>query len=249
VAIGRGDDRGTLELLGIRRCAVVAAVTSDDLVNVAVGLAASDLGLLPPPRRHGRPDPVGPNLGRGRSRPSGTDRTWSIQPQIPSASRRRRSHRPSPPALSRRSEAPAPRRSATRSRPAARPAGGRHQSTRRDNAESRASRRYSRSMCAGGSRCTRSAGLTASTLSSTAELRQTPSVPSALLTVFAASWPAAAPSASSATKSRSRRPTARRAAFRRKRAGAAFAPRSRSPTKYRARGTDAGDRATAPSSR
>lgn len=43
VAIGRGDDRGTLELLGIHRCAVVAAVTSDDLVNVAVGLAANDL--------------------------------------------------------------------------------------------------------------------------------------------------------------------------------------------------------------
>lgn len=43
VAIGRGDDRATLELLGIHRCAVVAAVTSDDLVNVAVGLAASDL--------------------------------------------------------------------------------------------------------------------------------------------------------------------------------------------------------------
>ncbi len=43
VAIGRGDDRETLERLGIRRCAVVAAVTSADLVNVAVGLAASDL--------------------------------------------------------------------------------------------------------------------------------------------------------------------------------------------------------------
>jgi Trk K+ transport system NAD-binding subunit len=43
VAIGRGDDRETLERLGIRRCAVVAAVTSTDLVNVAVGLAASDL--------------------------------------------------------------------------------------------------------------------------------------------------------------------------------------------------------------
>jgi len=43
VAIGRGDDRGTLERLGIRRCAAVAAVTSTDLVNVAVGLAASDL--------------------------------------------------------------------------------------------------------------------------------------------------------------------------------------------------------------
>jgi voltage-gated potassium channel Kch len=43
VAIGRGDDRATLELLGIRRCAVVAAVTSTDLVNVEVGLATSDL--------------------------------------------------------------------------------------------------------------------------------------------------------------------------------------------------------------
>ncbi len=43
VAIGRGDDRTTLERLGIRHCAVVAAVTSGDLVNVAVGLAASDL--------------------------------------------------------------------------------------------------------------------------------------------------------------------------------------------------------------
>jgi len=37
------DDRATLERLGIRRCAAVAAVTSADLVNVAVGLAASDL--------------------------------------------------------------------------------------------------------------------------------------------------------------------------------------------------------------
>jgi len=43
VAIGRGDDRGTLELVGTGHCAVVAAVTSDDLVNVAVGLAASDV--------------------------------------------------------------------------------------------------------------------------------------------------------------------------------------------------------------
>jgi voltage-gated potassium channel Kch len=43
VAIGRGDDRATLERLGIRRCAAVAAVTSADLVNVAIGLAASDL--------------------------------------------------------------------------------------------------------------------------------------------------------------------------------------------------------------
>jgi voltage-gated potassium channel Kch len=43
VAVGRGDDRATLELLGVRSCAAVAAVTSDDLVNVAVGLAASDV--------------------------------------------------------------------------------------------------------------------------------------------------------------------------------------------------------------
>src|ERR1035441_6813758 len=43
VTIGRGDDREMLERLGIRRCAAVAAVTSTDLVNVAVGLAASDL--------------------------------------------------------------------------------------------------------------------------------------------------------------------------------------------------------------
>ena len=43
VALGRGDDRMTLELLGVHRCAAVAAVTSDDLVNVAVGLAARDI--------------------------------------------------------------------------------------------------------------------------------------------------------------------------------------------------------------
>jgi Trk K+ transport system NAD-binding subunit len=43
VAIGRGDDRATLESLGIKRCCAVAAVTSTDLVNVEVGLAASDL--------------------------------------------------------------------------------------------------------------------------------------------------------------------------------------------------------------
>ncbi|MHB8531257.1 MAG: NAD-binding protein [Solirubrobacteraceae bacterium] len=43
VALGRGDDREVLERLGIARCAAVAAVTSTDLVNVAVGLAASDL--------------------------------------------------------------------------------------------------------------------------------------------------------------------------------------------------------------
>jgi voltage-gated potassium channel Kch len=43
LAIGRGDDRATLELLGVRRCAAVAAVTSDDLTNVAIGLAVNDL--------------------------------------------------------------------------------------------------------------------------------------------------------------------------------------------------------------
>jgi voltage-gated potassium channel Kch len=43
VAIGRGDDRAVLQRAGIRRCAAVAAVTSSDLVNVAVGLASRDL--------------------------------------------------------------------------------------------------------------------------------------------------------------------------------------------------------------
>ncbi len=43
VAIGRGDDRAVLELLGVRSCGVVAAVTSDDLANVAIGLAATDV--------------------------------------------------------------------------------------------------------------------------------------------------------------------------------------------------------------
>jgi hypothetical protein len=43
VAIGRGDDRETLSRLGVAQCAAVAVVTSDDLVNVAAGLAASDL--------------------------------------------------------------------------------------------------------------------------------------------------------------------------------------------------------------
>jgi hypothetical protein len=56
IAIGRGDDRETLDRLGVKSCAVVAAVTSDDLVNVAVGLAASDL----------RPDvPIVLRLGDG----------------------------------------------------------------------------------------------------------------------------------------------------------------------------------------
>ncbi len=43
VAIGRGDDREILQRVGIERCGAIAAVTSDDLVNVAVGLAAEDL--------------------------------------------------------------------------------------------------------------------------------------------------------------------------------------------------------------
>jgi len=56
VALGRGDDRETLERVGIKHCAAVAAVTSDDLVNVAVGLAAEDL----------RPDvPIVLRLGDG----------------------------------------------------------------------------------------------------------------------------------------------------------------------------------------
>ncbi|MGH2835973.1 MAG: potassium channel family protein [Solirubrobacteraceae bacterium] len=43
VAIGRGDDREMLELLGIHTCVAVAAVTSDDLANVSIGLAATDV--------------------------------------------------------------------------------------------------------------------------------------------------------------------------------------------------------------
>lgn len=42
VAITRGDDREVLERLGVRRSAAVAVVTSDDLVNVSVGLAVAD---------------------------------------------------------------------------------------------------------------------------------------------------------------------------------------------------------------
>jgi voltage-gated potassium channel Kch len=56
VAVGRGDDRETLERVGIKNCAAIAAVTSNDLVNVAVGLAAEDL----------RPDvPIVLRLGDG----------------------------------------------------------------------------------------------------------------------------------------------------------------------------------------
>lgn len=43
VMIGRGDDRETLQRVGISRCAAIAAATSDDLVNVAVGLAAREM--------------------------------------------------------------------------------------------------------------------------------------------------------------------------------------------------------------
>jgi TrkA-N domain len=43
VALGRGDDRETLQRVGLETCGAIAAVTSDDLVNVAVGLAAEDL--------------------------------------------------------------------------------------------------------------------------------------------------------------------------------------------------------------
>jgi len=56
VMIGRGDDREALQRVGIERCGAIAAVTSDDLVNVAVGLAAEDL----------RPDvPIVLRLGDG----------------------------------------------------------------------------------------------------------------------------------------------------------------------------------------
>ncbi len=56
VAIGRGDDREVLQRVGLGRCGAIAAVTSDDLVNVAVGLAAEDL----------RPDvPIVLRLGDG----------------------------------------------------------------------------------------------------------------------------------------------------------------------------------------
>jgi hypothetical protein len=44
VAIADAEDRETLELAGVPRASVIAAVTSDDLVNVAVGLAASQVG-------------------------------------------------------------------------------------------------------------------------------------------------------------------------------------------------------------
>ena len=43
LAIADAEDRATLELLGLRRAVAVAAVTSNDLVNVAVALSAGDL--------------------------------------------------------------------------------------------------------------------------------------------------------------------------------------------------------------
>jgi voltage-gated potassium channel Kch len=48
VAIANAEDRQTLELTGVPHAAVVAAVTSDDLVNVAVGLAAAQVGPAVP---------------------------------------------------------------------------------------------------------------------------------------------------------------------------------------------------------
>jgi hypothetical protein len=48
MTIRPGEDRATLELLGIRHCSVVAAVTSSDLVNVEVALAATDLAAAAP---------------------------------------------------------------------------------------------------------------------------------------------------------------------------------------------------------
>jgi hypothetical protein len=48
VAIADAEDRETLELAGVPRAAVIAAVTSDDLVNVAVGLTASQVGPAVP---------------------------------------------------------------------------------------------------------------------------------------------------------------------------------------------------------
>jgi voltage-gated potassium channel Kch len=48
VAIADAEDRETLELVGVPRAAVIAAVTSDDLVNVAVGLAAAQVGPATP---------------------------------------------------------------------------------------------------------------------------------------------------------------------------------------------------------
>jgi Trk K+ transport system NAD-binding subunit len=43
VVLGRGDDREMLEQVGVRSCSALAAVTSDDLANVSVGLAATDI--------------------------------------------------------------------------------------------------------------------------------------------------------------------------------------------------------------
>ena len=43
VVIADAEDRETLELAGVARAAVVAAVTSDDLANVAIGLTATEV--------------------------------------------------------------------------------------------------------------------------------------------------------------------------------------------------------------
>jgi Trk K+ transport system NAD-binding subunit len=48
VEIRSGEDRATLEQLSIHRCAVVAAVTSSDLVNVGIALAAGDVSPSTP---------------------------------------------------------------------------------------------------------------------------------------------------------------------------------------------------------
>ncbi|HLI60551.1 MAG TPA: NAD-binding protein [Solirubrobacteraceae bacterium] len=48
VAIADAEDRQTLELAGVPRAAVIAAVTSDDLVNVAIGLAAAQVAPAVP---------------------------------------------------------------------------------------------------------------------------------------------------------------------------------------------------------
>jgi voltage-gated potassium channel Kch len=48
IAVGSGEDRPMLVRVGTRRSAVVAAVTSDDLTNVAIGLATSDLSPSTP---------------------------------------------------------------------------------------------------------------------------------------------------------------------------------------------------------
>ena len=73
VAIGRGDDREMLELLGIHSCAAVAAVTSDDLANVSIGMAATDVRPGVPlvrPDRDQRLAPTPRSAGAGAARVS-----------------------------------------------------------------------------------------------------------------------------------------------------------------------------------